>query len=65
MTNLAHELGYRVTAEGVEDLDTLNLLRAFGCDDAQGYHIGRPMPAAAFLACLTEQSNAPSPAVPP
>jgi len=40
---LGHELGLTVTAEGVEHLVTLNRLRAFGCDKAQGYLLGRPM----------------------
>lgn len=42
--DLAHELGLRVVAEGVEDQPTLNLLRALGCDFAQGYFIGKAMP---------------------
>ena len=44
--NLAHNLGLRVVAEGVEDSDTCDLLRDLGCDVVQGYYIGRPMPAA-------------------
>jgi diguanylate cyclase (GGDEF)-like protein len=46
--DLAHNLGLNVVAEGVEDQWTLDLLSTFGCDQAQGYHIARPMPAAAF-----------------
>ena len=46
--DLAHSLGLTVVAEGVEDQWTLDLLASFGCDQAQGYHIARPMPAAAF-----------------
>jgi EAL domain-containing protein (putative c-di-GMP-specific phosphodiesterase class I)/CHASE2 domain-containing sensor protein len=42
--NLAHELGLRVVAEGVEDAATLELLRSLGCDYAQGYLIGKAMP---------------------
>jgi diguanylate cyclase len=41
--NLAHELGLRVVAEGVEDEATLQLLRSMGCDFAQGYLVGKPM----------------------
>lgn len=44
--NLAHNLGLRVVAEGVENSDTYELLRDLGCDIVQGYYIGRPMPAA-------------------
>jgi diguanylate cyclase len=42
---LAHNLGLKVVAEGVEERSTLDLLGAVGCDLAQGYHIGRPTPA--------------------
>lgn len=42
--DLAHELGLRVVAEGVEDEATLCLLRTLGCDYAQGYHVGRAVP---------------------
>ena len=34
-----------VVAEGVETADSLQWLARIGCDAAQGYHIGRPMPA--------------------
>lgn len=40
---LAHSLGRRVVAEGVEQQDTLEALAAMQCDYAQGYFIGRPM----------------------
>ena len=42
---LGHKLNMRVVAEGIEDLDALNLLTAIGCDLAQGYFIGQPMSA--------------------
>jgi diguanylate cyclase (GGDEF)-like protein len=44
--DLGHNLGLHVVAEGVEDSGTLERLRALGCDSAQGYHLGMPMPAA-------------------
>ncbi|WP_183130372.1 bifunctional diguanylate cyclase/phosphodiesterase [Rhodococcus sp. SBT000017] len=47
--DLARSLGVRVMAEGVEDAGTLDALRELGCDGAQGYILGRPMPAE-FLA---------------
>jgi diguanylate cyclase (GGDEF)-like protein/PAS domain S-box-containing protein len=42
---LAHNLGLTVVAEGVENASQLDFIRDAGCDEAQGYHIGRPMPA--------------------
>ncbi|MDQ8161636.1 MAG: EAL domain-containing response regulator [Gemmatimonadota bacterium] len=45
---MARQLGMRSVAEGVEDLDDWTLLREVGCDLAQGYFVGRPMPFAAF-----------------
>jgi diguanylate cyclase (GGDEF)-like protein len=42
---LAHNLDLRVVAEGVEDEDTLTDLRRFGCDQAQGFHLSRPLAA--------------------
>jgi diguanylate cyclase (GGDEF)-like protein/PAS domain S-box-containing protein len=51
--DLAHNLGLNVVAEGVEDQWTLDLLGSFGCDEAQGYHIARPMPAAEFVGWLS------------
>lgn len=46
---LARQLEIGVTAEGVEDQETLDLLREMGCDEAQGYHIARPMSGEALL----------------
>jgi diguanylate cyclase (GGDEF)-like protein/PAS domain S-box-containing protein len=40
---LAHKLGLSVAAEGIEDEATLAALQAYGCDEGQGFHIGRPM----------------------
>jgi EAL domain-containing protein (putative c-di-GMP-specific phosphodiesterase class I)/CheY-like chemotaxis protein len=41
--DLAHNLGLRAVAEGVETTEVRMLLRELGCDTAQGYGIGRPM----------------------
>lgn len=43
---LAHNLGLEVIAEGVESQTTLERLESMTCDAVQGYHIGRPLPAA-------------------
>jgi EAL domain-containing protein (putative c-di-GMP-specific phosphodiesterase class I) len=45
---LAHELDYRVVAEGIEDEAVLTMLRGWGCDEGQGYHISRPLFAEPF-----------------
>jgi diguanylate cyclase (GGDEF)-like protein len=42
---MAHGLGLSVVAEGVETLDQLAVLRHFGCDQVQGYLLGRPGPS--------------------
>ena len=42
--DLAHNLGYLVVAEGVENSESLDMLKVLGCDHAQGYHISRPLP---------------------
>ncbi|MHB8535458.1 MAG: EAL domain-containing protein [Sulfuricaulis sp.] len=53
---LAHDLGLKVVAEGVEDQTTWNRLLALGCDVAQGYHISKPLPAEQFKAWLDERA---------
>ena len=50
---LAHTQGLRVVAEGVEDRATLDLLIGVGCDLAQGYFIGRLVPAGDLATELT------------
>jgi len=51
-TKLAHDFGFTVTAEGVEDTETLALLKQAGCDAAQGYHFTKPLPAREFIQWL-------------
>lgn len=46
--DLAHNLGLKVVAEGVETKETLDMLSALHCDMAQGYFIGRPVAANVF-----------------
>ncbi|WP_461422730.1 EAL domain-containing protein [Ketobacter sp.] len=50
--SMGHNLSLVVVAEGIEDAPTLDLLKAMGCDLAQGYHIARPMPVDAFYKWL-------------
>jgi EAL domain-containing protein (putative c-di-GMP-specific phosphodiesterase class I) len=45
---LAKLLGLSVIAEGIEDRATADLLEQMGCEEGQGYHFGRPVPAAEF-----------------
>jgi len=49
---MAHKLGLTVVAEGVETQEQCDLLRAAGCDYAQGYLFARPMPREKFIAWL-------------
>lgn len=49
---LAHNLGLKAVAEGVENISVLAMLREMGCDLAQGYFISRPLPADAFARYL-------------
>ena len=46
---LAHNLGLRTVAEGIEDAFTFERLRALGCELAQGFHMCKPLPAARLL----------------
>ncbi len=55
--DLGQSLGLKVTAEGVEDGGTLEFLRDESCDLAQGYHIARPMAAAAIPGWLLNYSS--------
>lgn len=58
MVRLAHGLGMVVVAEGVETDDQLRRLTDLGVDLAQGYYLGRPMPAEEFSAALAGSRNA-------
>ena len=48
--DLAHNLGYRVVAEGVEDEEARDLLEILGCDSIQGYFVSVPQEAGHFEA---------------
>lgn len=50
--SLGKNFGMSIIAEGIEDEGAAEILRALGCDEAQGYHFGRPMPANEFLSFL-------------
>ena len=62
--DLAHGLGMKVVAEGVEDAATMALLAGLGCDQIQGWHVAKPMPLAAlseFLAQEDAEASTPAP----
>ncbi|WP_379755369.1 putative bifunctional diguanylate cyclase/phosphodiesterase [Massilia suwonensis] len=56
--SLAHSLNLKVVAEGVETVAHVDALRAYGCDEIQGYYIGKPSPAAECSALLQPESLA-------
>ena len=55
---MAHTLGLKVTAEGVETLTQLETLQGFGCDEYQGYFFSKPVPAEAFIEIARRHSVA-------
>jgi diguanylate cyclase len=75
IVTLAHSLGLKAVAEGVESTGQLTRLRELGCDLGQGHHLGRPMPAESMAlhlglehrpeASAVEGSRAPAPTCAP
>lgn len=55
---LGHALGITVVAEGIEDEQTLSVLAKLGCDVAQGYHIGLPLPPVRLREWLKDRGAA-------
>ena len=55
--DMAHNLGSKVVAEGVEDVNSYIRLQAYGCDYAQGYFISRPLPFNEYISWLTKVSD--------
>jgi diguanylate cyclase (GGDEF)-like protein len=62
--DLAHSLNLTVVAEGVETELVWNKLRDFGCDQAQGFYLARPMPAQALTGWLLSRESATEPVAP-
>lgn len=52
--SLAHALGLKVVAEGVETTHQLAKLQELGCDLLQGFHLAKPLPGGAIPELLTE-----------
>lgn len=62
--NMAHRLSLKVVAEGVEQRDQVDRLRAIGCDYVQGYFFAKPMPAPEFEKLLNTSGAAAPPVSP-
>lgn len=56
--DLAHRLGHRVIAEGIESAQVQAQLSEMGCDAGQGFYIARPMPAGEFVRWLKDEKRA-------
>jgi EAL domain-containing protein (putative c-di-GMP-specific phosphodiesterase class I)/GGDEF domain-containing protein len=57
--DLGHNLGLKIVAEGVETIESKKMLRIFQCDEGQGYHFCRPVPADAMTQFLLRVSSTP------
>ena len=57
IVTLGHSLRKRVVAEGMENATQLALLRELGCDEAQGFHIARPLDAEQLEDLLATRDN--------
>jgi diguanylate cyclase (GGDEF)-like protein len=55
--DLAHQLGVKVVAEGVESAAITSELRALGCDIGQGFYLGRPMSGATFTEWMSDPAR--------
>lgn len=58
LISLARELGQRVVAEGIETEHTLEVIREWGCQEAQGFYISRPLEVGDLLAWLNQRAVA-------
>lgn len=55
--DLGHALGFRITAEGIETQAQYEFLRNVGCDQGQGFLLGRPMPASVLERWLADHQT--------
>ena len=55
ITYLGHKMGFRVCAEGVEDINQRNFLRRIKCDEYQGYYFSKPVTAIEFSSLALER----------
>jgi EAL domain-containing protein (putative c-di-GMP-specific phosphodiesterase class I) len=49
---MAHALGMRVVAEGVETMAQIQILKSLGCDEIQGFYLSRPVPPSVMQTLL-------------
>ncbi len=57
IVEMAHSLGMKVIAEGVERQEQLTFLKSLGCDEVQGYLLGTPLPAEELSKVLAQRKN--------
>ena len=55
--SLAHSLKLKVVAEGVESIEQLDFLKTLGCDQYQGFHFSRALPASQFEELIRSQNE--------
>lgn len=60
VVGLGRSLGIRTCAEGVETAEELAFLEAEGCDEVQGYYLGRPLPASELARLIAAPDGAPA-----
>jgi EAL domain-containing protein (putative c-di-GMP-specific phosphodiesterase class I)/GGDEF domain-containing protein len=56
MVSLAHKMGYRVVAEGIETPEAAAVLKQIGCEEAQGFFYARPMEAAQLVQWMSDRA---------
>lgn len=61
--DLAHNLGMKVIAEGIEDKEVMDLLMILGCDQGQGYYINYPVSEDTFEVWLRQYANNANPSL--
>lgn len=59
IVNMAHHMDLTTIAEGIENQATQDMLAAMGCDFGQGFYLGRPEPAADFIARFSTAESTP------
>ena len=63
MVAMGRNLGHKIVAEGVENTEQLKMVRALGCDTAQGYYFSKPVGQDAMAALLASRHWLEAPSV--